>query len=639
MPETSDAQQQAQNPAAAAMHAKFEQGFALHQQGKLAEAERIYREILQEQPNHLAALYWLAIIARKTRHTKRAIDLFERAIALKPDFAEAYCNRGLAQQDLMRLEDALASYDKAIALKPDFAEAYSNRGLVLLDLKRPEGALTSYDKAIALKPDLAEAYCNRGLALQDLKRFEDAQANYDKAIALKPDFAEAHNNRGNALNRLKRSQDALASYDKAIELKPDFAMAHNNRGIALLAVNRPADALASCDKAIALKPSLAMAHNNRGLALEELNRPEEALTSYDRAIALEPGLAEVHNNRGNVLRDLKRSAESLASFDRALALDPDYAGAYLNQGFCLLLMGRLDRGFRQYEWRKKRDDPVAIRPFPRPLWLGEENIAGKSLFLWWEQGLGDTIHFCRYAKLAEARGAKVIMSVQRPLRRLLAPISPTIEIIDQDEVPAQFDYHCPLLSLPLAFGTTLATIPARQPYLKADEELRNVWSARLPPATRPRIGLVWSGRTDHKNNRNRSMELERLLPILGPDADWICLHKEVRDNDLAVLRQFGRIVFFGEELRDFGDTAALLDLMDLVITIDTSVAHLAGAMGKPVWILLPYNSDWRWMLDRDDSPWYPSAKLFRQQRIGTWAGVIDQVGNELRSVRSNARNR
>jgi ADP-heptose:LPS heptosyltransferase len=243
--------------------------------------------------------------------------------------------------------------------------------------------------------------------------------------------------------------------------------------------------------------------------------------------------------------------------------------------------------------------------------------------------LGDTIQFCRYANLVEAQGAKVIMAVQEPLRELLKQLSPTIQIINQDEVPNNFDYHCPLLSLPLAFRTTLETIPAQQSYLKADEQLRLAWEARLSPKTKPRIGLLW---TTHKNDPNRSIELEQFLSLLSSDADWICLQNWVKEKDLAVLQQLGRIAIFGDDLRVFSDTPPLLALMDLVITVDTTVAHLAGAMGKPVWILLPYNPDWRWLLDRDDSPWYPSARLFRQQEFGSWAGVIDQVGNELRSL-------
>ena len=564
MPETGDVQPQAQKPAGVALQARFEQASALHQQGKLAEAERIYREILWQQPQHFGALHLLGVIALQTRHMERAAELIGKAIALKPDFAEAHFNRGNALRDLRRHEEALASYNTAIALKPDFAEAHNNRGNALSNIKRPEEALASYDKAIALKSDFAEAYSNRGMALEDLQRPEEALASYDKAIALKPDFA--------------------------------------------------------------------LGYFNRGVALQELNRPEEALASYDEAIALKPDYAEAYSNRGVALGKLKRYADALASYDKAIALKPDFAEAYWNQSLCLLLLGRFEQGWRLYEWRKRRDEPVAARSFPQPLWLGQQDIAGKTLLLWWEQGFGDTIQFCRYGKLAEARGAKVIMSVQQSLLKLLKQISPTIEIINADEVPSDFDYHCPLLSLPLAFATTLATIPTQRQYLKADEELRLAWAARLPPTTKPRIGLVWSGTTIHKNDHNRTIDLQQFLPILRADADWICLQNEVRDKDLAVLRQFGRIAFFGDELRDFSDTAALLDLMDLVVTVDTSVAHLAGAMGKPVWILLPYNPDWRWLLDRDDSPWYPSARLLRQPQLGNWAAVIDRVGNELRPM-------
>jgi Glycosyltransferase family 9 (heptosyltransferase) len=295
-------------------------------------------------------------------------------------------------------------------------------------------------------------------------------------------------------------------------------------------------------------------------------------------------------------------------------------------------MGHFEQGLRQYEWRKKLNEPMGVRSYPQPVWLGEENVAGKTLFVYREQGLGDTIQFCRYAKLVEARGAKVIMSVQQPLCGLLKQISPTIRVLKPNEEPTEFDYHCPLLSLPLALGTRLETIPREQQYLKSDEELRSIWSARLLPKTKPRIGVVWSGSATNKRDYYRSIELQQFLAIFSLDAEWICLQKEISEKDFARLRQLGRIAFFGDDLRDFSDTAALLDLMDLVITIDSSVAHLAGAMGKPVWILLPYNPDWRWLLDRNDSPWYPSARLFRQQQNGNWATVIDQVKNQLRSV-------
>src|ERR1700733_8925740 len=517
-----------QNSAAVALRAQLDLGLALHQQGKLAEAERIYRKVLRQQPNHFDVLHLLGVIAVQTGRTASGVELIEKAIRLNPMVAVAHSNLGNALRDLKRPDDALASYDRAIALEPNNAVAYINRGNALGDLKRPEDALASYAKAIALKPDAAAYY-----------------------------------NHGNALRVLKRPDDALSSYDKAIALKPDYAAAHNNRG----------------------------------LALQDLKRIEDALTSYDKAIALKP----------------------------------DYAEAYHNQSLCFLLMGRFEQGWRQFEDGKRRNKAVVVHSYPQPLWLGEETIANKTLFIYGEQGFGRTIQFCRYAKLVEARGAKVIMSAQEPLRRLLEQISATIQIIPTNKTPADFDYHCSLLSLPLALGTTLETIPAPHQYIKADEELRTVWSARLPPKTKPRIGVIWSGSTVH-GIYNRSMAVEQLLPIFGPDAHWICLQKEVGEKELALFRQDGRIAFFGDDLRDFSDTAALLDLMDLIITIDTSVAHLAGAMGKPVWIMLPFNPDWRRLLDRNDSPWYPSARLFRQQQIGNWVGVIDRVKNELRSV-------
>jgi tetratricopeptide (TPR) repeat protein len=283
---------------------------------------------------------------------------------------------------------------------------------------------------------------------------------------------------------LKRPEEALASYNRAVYLKPDYAEAFNNRGIALMELKRPADALASFEGAIVLKPDYAEAHNNRSIALRDLKRPEEALASYDKAIGLQPDYPEAYSNRGNALNDLKRPAEALASFEGVIVLKPDYAEAYRNLSLCNLLMGRFEQALRQYEWRKKRAEPLGVRSFPQPLWLGAENITGKTLFVYWEQGLGDTIQFCRYAKLAEARGAKIIMSVQQPLRGLLKQISPTIQIIGPNEVPTDFDYYCPLLSLPLALGTTLETIPAEQQYIKADEELRSAWLARLPPRKR-----------------------------------------------------------------------------------------------------------------------------------------------------------
>ncbi len=588
-----------QSPSAALERA-FQQGLELHQQGRLAEAENAYRQVLQQSPDHAEALHLLGVAAIQTRRTRLAIELIGRAVALKPDHAEAHVNLGIALQQDQRPEAAIASFDRAIALEPDFAEAHYNRGLALQSLHRPGEAVQSYDRAIELAPDYTEAHCNRGAALQELKRPEEAVASYERAIALQPDLAEAHYNRGLALRELKRPEDSLASYDRAIALTPDHADMHINRGI----------------------------------ALQELLRPEEALTSYEHAIALNPNSERAYINRGVLLQEMQRPEEAVASYNRAITLAPDHAEANSNKGFCLLQIGQFEEGWRLHEWRRNSAGTPAARPYPQPVWLGEQPIAGKTLFLYWEQGFGDTIQFYRYARLAQARGARVVLEVPHALEALLKPLDRAIQVIRPQQSPGRFDYHCPLSSLPLAFGTTLETIPSATPYIIADATLRAKWSARLKPASRPRIGLVWSGNPEHRNDRNRSVDLATCLKLLSPDADWISLQKDIRPADAATLlqlRQSCHISDFSGQLTDFSQTAALTDLMDLIVTVDTSVAHLAAAMGKPVWLLLPYNSDWRWLLDRDDSPWYPSMRLFRQQQIGHWPVVIGQVKTALRS--------
>jgi tetratricopeptide (TPR) repeat protein len=520
-------------------------------------------------------------------------------------------------------------HDKTIAprpeTRPESAQSHYERGSELKDRKRFDEALASFDRAIALQPDYAEAYNSRGIVLAIQNRFDDAIAGFDSAIALKPDYAEAHNNRGIVLHDLARLDDALASFDKAIALQPDNASAYNNRGVALQDTKRHDDALASYDTAIALKPDYAAAYYNRGSVLQDLQRFDDALADFDKAIALKPDYAEAHNNRGVVLQDLKRLDEAIAAYDRTIALRPDDAEAYCNQSYCFLQLGRFEQGWRQHEWRKKLAKPVGDRSFAQPLWLGNQDISNKTLFVHWEQGFGDTMQFCRYGKLLKAIDANVVMSVQEPLYRLLKQTSPGIRILSHGEMPSAFDYHCPMMSLPLALGTTVQTIPAEQRYIFADEGLCKIWQARLPPRLKPRIGVAWSGSAKHKNDHNRSIDLATVAPLFSADAYWISLQKELRPGEPALLGELHQIVSYGEELKDFSDTAAVIDLLDLVITVDTSIAHLAAAMGKPVWILLPFNSDWRWLLERDDSPWYPTARLFRQDDARSWGDVMARV--------------
>ncbi len=519
-----------------------------------------------------------------------------------PDQAEAYYKRAGTLRDEGRFAEAVAAFDNAIALKPDHAQAHNGRGIVLAHADRLGEAVGSFDRAIALKPDYAEAHNNRALVLQDIGQFGEALTSLDHAIALQPDNARTHNNRGVVLHGLKRDGEALASHDKAISLKSDYAEAHYNRGIVLQELDRLEDALASLDRAIALKADYAAAHNNRGTLLLHLNRLDEALTAFDRAIALSGGFPE----------------------------------AYLNKSYCLLQMGRFEDGWRLHEWRKGTERPVGHRAFPQPLWLGNESVANKTVFVHWEQGFGDTLQFCRYANLLRARGANVVMSVQEPLHRLISLSMPDIRFLKNDAVPAGFDYHSPLMSLPFAFGTTLQSIPAAVPYLFADDERHKIWEDRLPPRIKPRIGLAWSGNAKQKNDLNRSIGLAALAPILATDVYWISLQKEVRDIDRPLLERFGQITHYGELLSDFSDTAAVVAGLDLVVTVDTSVAHLACAMGKPVWILLAFTADWRWLIDRGDCPWYPTARLFRQQAPHAWDGVVEHAVTALASFMKNA---
>lgn len=518
-----------------------------------------------------------------------------------------------------------ASFNQPLPVSPDQAEAYYKRAATLRDEGRFAEALAAFDSAIALKPDHAQAHNGRGIVLAHLNRIDEAVGNFDRAIALKSDYAEAHNNRALVLQDLGQFEEALVSLDRAIALQPDNARARNNRGVVLHALQRDDEALASHDNAIALNGGYAEAHYNRGIVLHEVGRLDDALASFDRAIALKADYAAAHNNRGSVLYDLNRLEEALASFDAAIALTGGFAEASVNKSYCLLRMGRLEEGWRLQESRKRTERPVGNRSFPRPLWSGNENISGKTVFVHWEQGFGDTLQFSRYANLLRARGANVIMSVQEPLHRLMSHSMPNIRLLKNDAVPTAFDYHCPLMSLPLAFGTTLENVPDTVPYLFADEERRMTWAPRLRPSVKPRIGLAWSGNAEQRNDSNRSIGLKALAPVLAIDADWISLQKEVRDADRALLGNFRQISHYGELLNDFADTAAVIAALDLVITVDTSVAHLAGAMGKPAWILLPSIADWRWLLDRDDCPWYPTARLFRQQVPQAWDGVVTGV--------------
>ena len=427
-----------------------------------------------------------------------------------------------------------------------------------------------------------------------------------------------------------RDAEALAACEAILAAQPrHFYALHLSAALALKRADFEA-CVRLATRALEVEPRHVEVLCNRGAALRRLNRVDEALADYERALTADPRSAIALNNRGVALAALNRHDEAIASYDRALELNAGYANARFHRALSRLVTGDFARGWEDYESRwGGAETQGPPRRFAQPAWTGGQELRGKTVLLHAEQGLGDTIQFCRYAALIAARGARVVLEAHPSLKAWLATLAGVDAVLAfGDPLPA-FDYHCALLSAPGAFATTLATIPAGVPYLAPPSGHVDRWHARLEAQARPRIGLAWSGSTTLVNDLNRTIALAALAPILAQDACFVSLQKEVRAADEPALRAHPALAHFGDELADFRDTAALVALMDVVVTVDTAVAHVAGAMGKPVWVLLPYSPDWRWLLGRDDSPWYPGARLFRQPAVGQWEPVLERVVRAL----------
>jgi Tfp pilus assembly protein PilF len=574
------------------------QALDCHRQGNLAQAEKLYAEVLAIRPDYVDALHMLGLIKLQRSDLVGALQLMSGALRIRPKSPEVLLN-------------------------------YAN---VLSALGRDGDALTALDQVLSVKRRSIEAHNNRGAVLERLGRDQEAMEAFDRALDIKGNHADALYNRGSVLRKMGRHDEALRDFRRVLTIKPDYFKAHNNLGLALDALNQPEEALASYDRALALSPEFIEAHNNRGNVLQKLGRHEDAVQSYDRALAINPDFAEVLNNRGRSLSFLGQHEEALANTSQAIAVRPSYIDAQWNQSLLQLRLGDFSNGWKQYEWRWKRGEGLKkLRQFPQPLWLGESPIAGKTILVHFEQGLGDTIQFARYAAVLAEQGAKVILEVQPPLKPLLSQIATdTIRVIGSGEEIPDFELHCPLLSLPMALGTESATIPAKIPYLTAPSDRVIQWDARLPQRPGLRIGLVWSGNASHKDDRNRSIPLARLTPLFDvPGVHFVSLQKELREADAQILAQDRRLSDVGSQFGDFSDTAAAIAALDLVISVDTSVVHLAGALGKPAWVLVPFCPDWRWLLNRNDSPWYPTARLYRQPGVGDWDSVVGQVRRDL----------
>jgi tetratricopeptide (TPR) repeat protein len=466
-------------------------------------------------------------------------------------------------------------------------------------------------------------------AAHHANRLMEAKAGYEAVLRINPNHTEVLTLLGTLILQSGNPTEAIRLLD--LSLRADRRQPHalNARGIALCEVRRFEPAVADFEQAIALH--LPTAHGNLANALNYLGRSKEALDEYEQALAIDPEDPELYHNRGSALIWLGQYADALASFDRALALRPDYAEARFHRAELLLLLGDFANGWEQFEWRWKLEEAKSIlRRYEQPLWLGREDIAGKTILLHAEQGYGDMLQFCRFVELVEARQAKVVLEVPRPLKRLMATLRGSPLIVDNRDDAPPCDFHCPLMSLPLALGITPATIPSTTPYLAADPDLEVAWAARLGTSTRPRIGLVWFGSMTSTASHIKSMAFDDILGLTGCAADFYSLQKQQIPGDELAFQSNNRVVELGPELQDFADTAAAIAQLDLVITVDTSVAHLAGALGKPVWIMLSYLKDWRWQQGGSTTPWYPTATLFRQPSPNDWNSVVGAVEAELR---------
>jgi len=583
---------------------KLAEATALLQRGEFAAARAGFGAVLKFDPRNFDALHFAGIAAAQMEHPEEGEALIRRALEVNPRHAAAHSNHGSALIRLNRYEDALVSLDRAIVLDPNGANAHQNRGIALMRMKRFKDSVAAFDCAIALKPNNAEAHNDRACALMDQHKFEDALAGIENALSLRPGSPAFLVNKALVLSKLQRPAEALEVADAALLGKPDDTSALIARTEALLALGRPVDGLSTIEKALKISPTLAQGHLWRSNAFILLGQPEKALVAAETARTLAPEDASVHRGYGFALGHLNRLEEAIVSYDYTLKLQPDDREASWNRALALLLLGRFDDGWLAYEYRHFRNKTPAARNYPKPLWWG------------------------KHALLAAAAGAKVAFSVQDPLLRLFKGFEPAVTVIGQNEAPTEFELHAPLLTLPLAFGTRLETIPALENgYLTASPEDVARWDQRLPKGRR-RIGLVWSGSQAHANDANRSLALAKISPLFQLGDVWVSLQKEVRDRDLAALAGSG-ILDVSAELGDFADTAALISALDLVISVDTSVAHLAGALGKPTWVMLPFAPDFRWLLDREDSPWYPKMRLFRQSRAGDWDGVVARIGEAL----------
>jgi len=606
-------------------------GSAYQAKGQIVEAIESYRRAASITPGAAAVHLNLGVALLLANEPAAAAESLVLTLQIKPDQVDALVSLGAALQALDQLNEAAAAYLRALRIRPNHVLALVNLGNVRQSEGRVGDAMACFEKALHVDPNCAEAHFNLGNALFAQGDFEAATALYRRAVGLRPDYAKAHLNLGGALLELGETEAAVTSFEEALALNPHLAMAHMNIGNALQAEERFDEALARYRAALEIAPAYAEAHMNLGHTLQALERRDDALAHYRAAVALAPGLAPAHLNLGLALRVRGELEAAEAHYRRAVQLRPDYAEAHVGLAMVQALLGKLEEAWPHYEWRWRIPDwPTKPRAFDAAQWDGGE-LAGKTILLHAEQGLGDTIQFARFVPLVAGRAKNVIVQAPGELLPALASLGEVAAIVDTDGPLPPFDVHCPFMTVPTLLGGAFDPSPSPAPYLRAAPDAHERWRRRLSAGgSRFKVGLVWGGNPDHRDDKSRSVALDALCPLFeASHVAFYSLQVGERAEEIAAAGLAGVVTDLSPDLKDLGETAAALAALDLVITVDTAVAHLAGALGRPTWLLLPFAPDWRWAVGSDDTPWYPTMRLFRQTIPGDWGGVVARVTSKL----------
>ncbi|MDR3402693.1 MAG: tetratricopeptide repeat protein [Chthoniobacter sp.] len=617
----------------------FDLALRHHQAERLTDAEALYRQILAVEPGRAEALHFLGVIAHQAGRHALAIDWIQKAIASNPNNSAAHSNLGEAYRATGRLDEAIAAYRRALELQPDYPETENNLGNALRERGDLDESIAAYRRAIRLRHTYPSAHHNLGMALAGCGEFDEAIAAYRRALELLPSFAEAWDDLGHALVKQGRQEEAIAALRRALQFRPDRAESSYDLGNVLMDRGRLDEAATAYRHALEIQPGFAEAHHNLGAILNKQGHLDAAIAAYRRSLEIKPGNTEAHHNLGNALAEIGRFDEAAAALDRALDLDANHAGAKFSHSLLQLLRGDYQRGWPWYEARLDIFQS-ARRNFPQPMWDGG-NIDGRRILLHAEQGFGDSIQCIRYARLIADRGGEVIVECPRSLLELFRSARGIHQwVAAGDPLPA-FDVHVPMLSQPLLFQTSRESIPGETPYLASDPVRRAAWEKRLgDDRARLRVGLAWAGSPQNISNRRRNIPFEKLLPL--GHVEGVEFHSLQVGHETGPTPQFPAataLIDHTVHLADFADTAAFMAGLDLIISVDTAVAHLAGALGRPVWTLLPFVPDWRWGLEGEDTPWYPTMRLFRQPARGDWETVIERVIHELEQISARHRSR